>query len=117
MGAVPASDGRKDLLAWVVKHMQNLKASKADVNPLVKPTLVYIEDKSSEVRHLAEQLLKDIAEKIGVEAIKKQCSDLKPASKLVLEPLLQQIRDSNKVAKKASTPVRFVKLFVNECHY
>ncbi len=94
---VEAPACRKDMLGWMAKHMANsLKTRpKMDVSSLVKPLIGCLEDKSADVRHSAEALLKDILPSVGYENIKRQCGDLKPASKLVVGPILESMRPSS----------------------
>jgi cytoskeleton-associated protein 5 len=95
--------GRKDVLTWIPKHLSTtLKQKKIDLIPIVKPLVACLEDKSAEVRHAAEAVLKEVAPVVGVEAIKKQCSDLKPASKLVVAPILESLRTVIAEAKPVS---------------
>ena len=94
--------GRKDILTWMSKNLSaTLSKKKIDLSPLVKPLIACLEDKSAEVRHAAEAVLKEVAPVVGVDAIKKQCSDLKPASKMAIAPILESLRTAVAEAKAA----------------
>jgi len=100
---------RKELLQWLNKHWAGFisKASKSvDMNPLVKPLVTCLEDKTSDVRNLSQQFLKDVAKSVGTEAIRKQTTDLKQASKLALAPILDALKAEEAQQKKelASKP-------------
>eukprot|EP01117_Protostelium_nocturnum_P010147 TRINITY_DN3620_c0_g1_i2.p1 TRINITY_DN3620_c0_g1~~TRINITY_DN3620_c0_g1_i2.p1 ORF type:complete len:2002 (+),score=827.22 TRINITY_DN3620_c0_g1_i2:52-6057(+) len=88
------SNTRKDFLAWMTKHTSTLKKG-SDFAGLVKPLVSCFEDKSSEVRQSATAVFRD-AISVGAvtqAALKKATDDLKPASKLLVGPILEQLRN------------------------
>jgi cytoskeleton-associated protein 5 len=88
--AINQPSGRKELLQWMNKHFSTI-SKKTDLKPLIKDVLSCIDDKSKEVRALAEPLLAEIARRGNVKAVEEQISKLKPATAAPLRALLQTI--------------------------
>jgi cytoskeleton-associated protein 5 len=95
--AINQPSGRKELLTWMGKHFANI-SKKVDLKPLIKDVLLCIDDKSKEVRSLAEPLLAEIARRGNSKTIEDQISKLKPATAAPIRALLANL--------KATTPTK-----------
>lgn len=85
---------RKDLLAWLAERVDSYKPGpKKEVNQLVLPLLACMQDRSSDVRKLAQALLPFVCQWVGVDLVKEKCQDLRTAASQSLLPLIDACRD------------------------
>ena len=78
--------GRVELLEWakpIVKTGINLA-------PLVNATVFCLQDRNSMVRDLAQEILEEVVNSVGEEAIATSCRDIKPAVMRALTPILEK---------------------------
>lgn len=107
--ALDSSNGRKEVLQWLMKQLPAFKPKAAtDLTQFIKPLLVCLQDKQGDVRHLAEQVLGETVKTVGVDAVKRECKDLKPAVQQQLNPVLEKLRGPAKASatlKPSDAPV------------
>ncbi|PRP82055.1 hypothetical protein PROFUN_03745 [Planoprotostelium fungivorum] len=99
---IEVQNARKDLLQWMSKHISTLKKN-SDFPQMIKPLVGCLEDKNSEVRKATEDILRQ-AIMYGVtnyNNVLKQTVDLKPASKLVVNPIMDNLRSVSYQAPRA----------------
>lgn len=100
------STARKDILTLAEKFAPSIKhPEKVDYSYLIKSLILCLEDKTAETRKIAENFLKFVAQYVDYDLLKKNCSDLKPASKLVVLPIIEQLKSSNSNSAPASLGV------------
>lgn len=79
----------------MIKYLPSFKPkATSDIAGFIKPLLACLQDKQGDVRHLAEMVLTETVKHIGVEPVKKDCKDLKPAVQQQLNPILDKIYKS-----------------------
>jgi hypothetical protein len=85
------------VLQWLLKHLPAFKPkATTDLTVFIKPLLVCLQDKQGDVRHLAEQVLVETVRTVGVDAVKRECKDLKPAVQQQLNPVLDKLKGTAK---------------------
>mmetsp|Transcript_41681 Transcript_41681/g.67622 ORF Transcript_41681/g.67622 Transcript_41681/m.67622 type:complete len:1327 (-) Transcript_41681:170-4150(-) len=90
---VEASVGRAALLQWLSKFFNSNE--KFDLQPLVKPLIMCLQDKTVDVRAAAEALLPFFVRAVGFEAVRKETKDLPQAARLALDPILEKHRNDH----------------------
>jgi len=85
-------DVRTTLLSWVIRYKDHL--NKCDCQSFVVPLVAVMQDKSKEIRAMAEQVVGVIIENIGYGVFANAIQDLKPAVKLSLESVLEKYKPS-----------------------
>lgn len=97
---------RSSLLGFVVAQLQKENLSPpADLSPLIAVTLSSLEDRSADVRKPAQALLPLLVDMVGFAEVSDKVSNLKPASRNTIMPLLEKARSaslSSKTAKSAT---------------
>jgi hypothetical protein len=84
-------DGRKDCLSFILKYLPSVKQKDATTfEPIIKTIIDSIQDPKPEVRKIAEKILSEIVSYTGVEEIKKNCRDLKPAFRQTVNSILDK---------------------------
>lgn len=94
---------RGSVLAFIAASFEKYPP-KADLSPLVTPTLTSLEDRSGDVRKAAQAVLPFVVANVGLETVMGHVSKLKPASKSTVTPLVQAARVAS-----ASTPEAEIK--------
>jgi hypothetical protein len=62
-----------------------------DGKPLLKPLIAALQDRTPEVRRLAEEALMELTVRVEFDLIKTACKDVRPAVKMQLEPVLKRL--------------------------
>src|SRR5687767_13207415 len=79
--ALVNNNGRKEVLEVLVKRLDECKLKKLDMGELVAPTLNNcLQDKSAEVRGLAEKLLIHVIQHVGANSVRGEVKGMKKAS-------------------------------------
>jgi len=96
-------------LGWLSKHFQgaNLQSALAAagvpaaeiLKPIVKPTLLCLQDKSAEVRKPAELILSELLARLGYDTIRANMKDIKPAVVIQIQPIIDKLREALKNKK------------------
>ena len=86
---------RASVLGWIVERFQIAEPpSTADLSPLAGPVISCLEDRNGDVRKGAGAVLPYIVANAGFDFIMDQTSNLKPASKATIIPLINSARAS-----------------------
>ena len=96
--ALGTPSGRAELLAWISTKIHYVK--KGDVKVLLKPAFQCYQDKTKEVRSVAETAIIELARKLGGNAkiVEQECSKLAPAVLANVRTLLKN--NEAEIAKK-----------------
>lgn len=79
---------RKDLLNWLEERLASTDTS-LNLIPLTAPLLSCLEDRSADVRKVATALLTRLVESAGYDHVADKVSSLKPASRSLVTPILE----------------------------
>ncbi len=80
------------VLQWVMKHLPTFKPKPAtDLTVFIKPLLACLQDKQGDVRHLAEQVLTETVKHVGMDVVRRESKDLKPAVQQQIGPILEKL--------------------------
>ncbi|KAN0034518.1 hypothetical protein ACTFIV_001038 [Dictyostelium citrinum] len=92
---------RKESLAWTITNVGNMKAAPvaSEMNTLAKGIISCLQDKSAEIRSLADNLLSILCTQIPAIEFKKELKHVKPVS----QPSIQAILD--KYYQKGGQPI------------
>lgn len=88
---------RAELATWLGTKLSEQRPT-LDLGLLIGPTLLCLEDKTSDVRKAAQTVLPHIVANVGYQAVVDRTASLKPASRSSLMPVLE-------AAKQASSAV------------
>jgi cytoskeleton-associated protein 5 len=106
---------RASVLGWLAERLQaEAPLPGADLAPLAGPTLSCLEDRNGDVRKAAGAVLPFVVASAGYEYVMDQTSNLKPASRATIVPLIEKARGSIATApaatKSTSAPVVVAKV-------
>eukprot|EP00698_Gefionella_okellyi_P019769 TRINITY_DN610_c0_g2_i2.p1 TRINITY_DN610_c0_g2~~TRINITY_DN610_c0_g2_i2.p1 ORF type:complete len:1667 (+),score=555.77 TRINITY_DN610_c0_g2_i2:217-5001(+) len=103
--AVDAPMGRKDALSWMIKFLPAVDPKQHDVQVLIKPILVCLEDKSGEVRQAGVPVVEAIAKLVGSGPIFRAVKELKQGSQSALAQYMEPLRAFERDSVPAEAPV------------
>lgn len=84
---------RSSVLGWLAERLQNEPpSSSADMSPLAGPVIHCLEDRNGDVRKGAAAVLPYVVSCAGFDYVMDQTSNLKPASKATIVPLINNAR-------------------------
>ena len=92
---------RKELLLWL--HTPLADSTSADLDLLISPLLSCLEDRNPEVRKAAQPVLEKLVATCGYERVSDRASNLKPASRSTVMPLIESARSAAPTSQ-ASAP-------------
>ncbi|CAH7684994.1 spindle pole body component alp14 [Phakopsora pachyrhizi] len=96
---------RTSAISWLVERINSLDGAVGlDMTSFASPIISCLEDRSSEVRKGATALLPAIIQSVGIDLLLDQTSNLKPASRNSVVPIIEACRPVT--APKASAPVK-----------
>lgn len=81
---------RTCLLKFMIDNKEAI--DKAELDPLVKPLIDCLTDKTPEIRKLAEEVIVEVMRPLSYDAFVKGIQDLKPAVKQTIKPILDQCK-------------------------
>ncbi|KAH9818609.1 armadillo-type protein [Melampsora americana] len=94
---------RASALTWIVQRLAEPDAVKGlDMSPFAAPLISCLEDRSPEVRKGAQELLPTVIQAAGIDIVLDQTSNLKPASRNNVVPMIEAYRPAAPV--KAAAP-------------
>ncbi|TPX49741.1 hypothetical protein SeLEV6574_g01287 [Synchytrium endobioticum] len=94
---------RKDLLKWLADHLELSKDAPPDVQSLVHPILLCLQDRNADVRKLAQIVVVYVAHGVGYSPIAEKAQDLFNGAALQsIMPLLEPLRNNS---NKSQQPV------------
>ena len=95
---------RAAVLGWLAEKFQaEAPASSADLQPLAVPVVNCLEDRNGDVRKAASAVLPFVVANTGADFVMDQTSNLKPASRSTIIPLIEKAR-ANAPAPAALAP-------------
>lgn len=95
---------RAAVLGWLAEKFQaEPPASSADLQPLAVPVVNCLEDRNGDVRKAASGVLPFVVANTGADFVMDQTSNLKPASRSTIIPLIEKAR-ANAPAPAAPAP-------------
>lgn len=71
--------GREEVLRFLCARLAEQRHPQGTLSPLVQPLVAALQDRNAEVRRLAERVLEDTVENVGVDAMHAATRGLKPA--------------------------------------
>ena len=83
-------DMRSELLRWILVNKAHL--ARADVSSLVGAIVTAMQDRSKEIRTLAEEVVGEAVPHVGHQAFMSAIKDLKPIVKASLETVLEKFK-------------------------
>jgi len=83
-------DLRTEVLKWIIKNKKGLNAM--DANSLVGPLVLTMQDRTKEIRLLAEEVISELMQYVGYSAFTRAMQDLKPSVKSSLEVVLEKYK-------------------------
>jgi len=83
-------DARMQILEWLLAQKTLLQAPGLDLSEFCTPLINDLQDRSGDVRKLAEQLIEVVVPSVGYEAFTDACNDLKPAVKKTILGILSK---------------------------
>jgi len=86
---------RIEILNWILASNDNL--AKADIKQNVAPVLSALQDKTKDIRNLAEKLLERCINVIGTIPYVSVVKNLKPATQQLLKPIISKFRGENEI--------------------
>ncbi|WVN86161.1 uncharacterized protein L203_101322 [Cryptococcus depauperatus CBS 7841] len=97
---------RSSVIGWLVERLQNdPPSSSADMSPLAGPIVRCLEDRNADVRKAAGAVLPFVVASAGFDFVMDQTSNLKPASKSTIVPLINNARAKAPVSSSSATPL------------
>lgn len=97
--ALGTPSGRADLLAWIAPQLHRVK--KGDVKILLKPAFQCFQDKTKEVRTVAETTIIELARRVTAKVVEQECSKIAPGALASVRTLLKN--NEAEIAKKQSS--------------
>ena len=94
-------DTRVALLSWVLKNKNSLE--KCEVQGFVGPLVAAMQDRSKEIRVLAEQVVEEAINFVGYESFESAIQDLKPIVKTSLQSVLDKYKPGKNVEPTMDT--------------
>lgn len=98
-------DMRSELLGWIMKNKEHL--AKSEPMALVPSLVSSMQDRSKEIRGLAEQVVAEVMPHTGFTAFSNAIQDLKPVVKISLKAVLEKCRpkeEGQKTPNKVPEP-------------
>jgi len=86
---------RFEILTWILTSNDNL--AKADIKQNVAPVLSALQDKTKDIRNLAERLLERCINVIGTIPYVSVLKNLKPATQQLLKPIISKFRGEHEI--------------------
>ncbi|KAL4446462.1 hypothetical protein ABPG74_001203 [Tetrahymena malaccensis] len=93
---------RQGIIEWILRHPESYAAG--DLNAYVQPILLCLDDKSKEIRVLAEQLLEKTISVTTAEPFKFAFKDMKPATVKAIQPIISKYTNLDDDGDQAPTP-------------
>lgn len=84
---------RSEVATWIGARLKD-ENHEGDFRPLISPIIGCLEDKAADVRKAAQGLLPSIISNTGYALVLEKASSLKPASRSVILPVLENARAS-----------------------
>jgi len=81
---------RSGILRWILNHKQELE--KADMSPLIRGLVSCMQDRSKDIRTMAEEIIGETVPLVGHEAFMEGIKDLKPTVRETLKVILNKYR-------------------------
>ncbi|KAL7422401.1 hypothetical protein Q5752_003047 [Cryptotrichosporon argae] len=96
---------RAGVLGWVAERIvAEPPTSSSDLGPLAAPVISCLEDRNGDVRKAAGAVLPYVVASAGFDHVMDQTSQLKPASKSTIIPLIQNARGAVSTGEPAKAP-------------
>lgn len=83
-------------------HGVFVQGPKLDTEPLIKPVLACMQDRTAEIRTLSEQVMAHVVVSVGFARVQNATSSFKKAQLLTLTPLLANVKAKAKELKEAA---------------
>ncbi|EAR97553.2 hypothetical protein TTHERM_00439010 (macronuclear) [Tetrahymena thermophila SB210] len=93
---------RQGIIEWILRHPDSYAAG--DLNAYVQPILLCLDDKTKEIRVLAEQLLEKTISVTTAEPFKFAFKDMKPATVKAIQPIISKYTNLDDDADQGPTP-------------
>lgn len=94
---------RASVLGWLAERLQaETPSASADLSPMTAPLLSCLEDRNGDVRKGAGAVLPFVVSSAGFDFVMDQASNLKPASKATIVPLINNARSAAPPSAAAS---------------
>lgn len=105
--AVDSPNLRKELLAWLASKLPFFKSySTEEAVGLVAPSVACLQDRNADVRRAAQGIFGPLMEAIGLESLKRKCSEVAPKLMPAIQPLLDAHRPQQQQASAAIAAVQ-----------
>ncbi|KAL9553831.1 hypothetical protein MBANPS3_003097 [Mucor bainieri] len=86
---------RKELLTWFTTAVkQEPDAAKFDFSGMITPLFSCLQDRNADVRKAAQSALPELVAVVGYDAVASKTSELKPAQRQIVMPLVEAARGS-----------------------
>lgn len=96
---------RAAVLGWLAeKFVAETPAASTDLQPLAIPVVNCLEDRNGDVRKAASAVLPFVVANTGADYVMDQTSNLKPASRSTIIPLIEKARANAPAAAAAAPP-------------
>lgn len=101
------SDGKKDILIFLSKHVSNIKKGSESIDLLVKSVMNCLDGNNGDNKKIAESIVLKLSDLLGMEMIKSFAKDTKGNSqRIVLQLLNQDPKSPRKNTSRLSTSSR-----------